>query len=223
MSSWREKRDKDVNFPNSRSDKCTSLLGWTTLENITDMCKLLFFDRLCRLQPSALPKRIMITRLVEYKHFCVSERLGFIPDIYRIALKYGLANYIVDFANSSTFWSKRQWSSIVNIHINNTEQTLWYARVSSDPDFSMFIKTHSTIIPHRAWTVLKQFPELRDNVKYVIDICCMMRLEPYQLLRDKCGTFFSQPDWTFTTVMWLHHRRKRRFIEGYHQYQPNPV
>ena len=67
---------------------------------------------------------------------------------------------------------------------------MWYARVSSDPEFGMFIKIHPTIKPQRAWTVLKQIPELCENVKYVIDLCCMVWLEPYQLLCDKCGTFF---------------------------------
>ncbi|CAG2226579.1 unnamed protein product [Mytilus edulis] len=54
----------------SRSDKCTSLLGWLCIECYIDKCKLLFFGRLCRLNSTHLPKQIMMARLLEFKYMC---------------------------------------------------------------------------------------------------------------------------------------------------------
>ncbi|VDI63094.1 Hypothetical predicted protein [Mytilus galloprovincialis] len=143
----------------TRSDKCTSLLGWFSVESIINRCKLLFFGRLCRLKSSALPKRIMISRLMEFKHKCVPEQLGFIPDIYKAAEKYNITDYIVNFANTGSFPSKKLWSVIVNQNINASEETWWSYRISCDNDFYMFRHIHSAIKPHKAWTIAKQFPE----------------------------------------------------------------
>ncbi|XP_063431682.1 uncharacterized protein LOC134714370 [Mytilus trossulus] len=174
----------------TRSDKCTSLLGWFSVESIINRCKLLFFGRLCRLKSSALPKRIMISRLMEFKHKCVPEQLGFIPDIYKAAEKYNITDYIVNFANTGSFPSKKLWSVIVNQNINASEETWWSYRISCDNDFYMFRRIHSAIKPHKAWTIAKQFPELRASAKYVIDLCSIVRYEDGHLLCDKCGKFF---------------------------------
>ncbi|CAG2214579.1 unnamed protein product [Mytilus edulis] len=174
----------------TRSDKCTSLLGWFSVESIINRCKLLFFGRLCRLKSSALPKRIMISRLMEFKHKCVPEQLGFIPDIYKAAEKYNITDYIVNFANTGSFPSKKLWSIIVNQNINASEETWWSYRISCDNDFYMFRHIHSAIKPHKAWTIAKQFPELRVSAKYVIDLCSIVRYEDEHLLCDKCGKFF---------------------------------
>ncbi|CAG2253602.1 MIZ1 [Mytilus edulis] len=171
----------------TRSDKCTSLLGWFSVESIINRCKL---GRLCRLKSSALPKRRMISRLMEFKHKCVPEQLGFIPDIYKAAEKYNITDYIVNFANTGSFPSKKLWSVIVNQNINASEETWWSYRISCDNDFYMFRHIHSAIKPHKAWTIAKQFPELRVSAKYVIDLCSIVRYEDEHLLCDKCGKFF---------------------------------
>ena len=54
----------------------------------------------------------------------------------------------------------------------------------------MFRHIHSAIKPHKAWTIAKQFPELRASAKYVIDLCSIVRYEDGHLLCDKCGKFF---------------------------------
>ena len=64
--------------PRTRSYKCTSRLGWLTIESYIDKCKLLFFGRLCRLNSRHLPKKILISRLLEFKYQCVDNQLGFV-------------------------------------------------------------------------------------------------------------------------------------------------
>ena len=89
--------------PRTRSDKCASLLGLLTIDSYIDKCKLLFFGRLCRLNSRHLPKRILISRLLEFKYQCVDKQPGFVPDTYRIAKKYDLLKYIIDFSANGTF------------------------------------------------------------------------------------------------------------------------
>ncbi|CAC5394010.1 unnamed protein product [Mytilus coruscus] len=112
----------------------------------------------------------MINRLMEFKHKCVPEQLGFIPDIYKAAEKYYITDYIVNFANTGSFPSKKLWSVIVNRNIKATEETWWLYRISFDNDFYMFRHIHSAIKPHKAWTIAKQFPELRVSVKFFLNI-----------------------------------------------------
>ena len=95
----------------------------------------------------------MISRLMEFKHKCVPEQLGFIPDIYKAAEKYNITDYIVNFANTGSFPSKKLWSVIVNQNINASEETWWSYRISCDNDFYMFRHIHSAIKPHKAWTI----------------------------------------------------------------------
>ncbi|CAG2187282.1 unnamed protein product [Mytilus edulis] len=87
----------------SRSDKCTSLLGWLCIECYIDKCKLLFFGRLCRLNSAHLPKQIMMARLLEFKYTCVDNQLGFIPDMYRLFIKYNLLQYVVNLIELGSF------------------------------------------------------------------------------------------------------------------------
>ncbi|CAC5363156.1 unnamed protein product [Mytilus coruscus] len=173
----------------TRSDNCTSLLGWFSVETIINRCKLLFFGRLCRLKSSSLPKRIMISRLMEFKHKCVPEQLGFIPDIYKAVEKYNMTDYIV-MLQILVLSHKKNWSVIVNWNIEANEETWWLYRISGDNDFYMFRHIHSAIKPHKTWTISKQFPELRVSAKYVIDLCSVVRYEDEHLLCDKCGKFF---------------------------------
>jgi hypothetical protein len=48
----------------TRTDKCTTLLGWTSIEFYIDSKKLLFLGRLCNMPSRFLPKQIFITRLL---------------------------------------------------------------------------------------------------------------------------------------------------------------
>ena len=120
--------------PRTRSDKCASLLGLLTIDSYIDKCKLLFFGRLCRLNSRHLPKRILISRLLEFKYQCVDKQPGFVPDTYRIAKKYDLLKYIIDFSANGTFPSKTIWKKLVICNIQRTKQSSWSERISSDSD-----------------------------------------------------------------------------------------
>ncbi|CAG2245958.1 unnamed protein product [Mytilus edulis] len=175
----------------SRSDKCTSLLGWLCIECYIDKCKLLFFGRLCRLNSAHLPKQIMMARLLEFKYTCVDNQLGFIPDMYRLFIKYNLLQYVVNLIELGSFPSKIVWNNVVSQNIHKTEQLKWLERISNDSDFNFFKLIHPVIKLHKAWIIAKRYPDLRVASKYIIDLCAIVRIEAEQLLCEKCGKLFT--------------------------------
>ncbi|CAG2202183.1 unnamed protein product [Mytilus edulis] len=84
----------------TRTDKCTSLLGWIPIESIININKLLFFGRLCNMP----------------------------------------FKYLLD----------------------------------SDNDFEYFKLIHNSIEPYRAWTILRQYPSLNFQAKFVISLCVLV-------------------------------------------------
>jgi len=79
----------------TRTDMCSSLIGWRSAESLIDERKLLFLGKLMVMKISMLPKQIFLTRTMEFGYGCVSNSLGFIPDIHRlpVLLKYGLFDF----------------------------------------------------------------------------------------------------------------------------------
>jgi hypothetical protein len=92
----------------TRTDKCTTLLGWTSIECYIDSKKLLFLGKLCNMPSRFLPKQIFITRLLLYLNNCTTISVGFIQDIIKIwtvhvsnVLRKQLHYFWLDI---STFW-----------------------------------------------------------------------------------------------------------------------
>ncbi|CAG2221145.1 MIZ1 [Mytilus edulis] len=174
----------------TRSDKCTSLLGWLPVECYIDKCKLQFFGRLCRMDNNLLPKRILLLRLLEFRNKCAKKQDGFVPDLIKIAVKYDLINFVEDFVKSGSFPSKTVWNRYISTSIANSENNRWQQRISVDSDFEVFRKIHKHIVPHRAWVIAKTNPNFREGAKYIVDLCSVIRSEESPLLCDKCGQFF---------------------------------
>ena len=116
-------------FNRTRSDKCSSLLGWYFIETYINISKLLFFGRLCRLKSNALPGQIVVTRFMEYRYKCVKEQLGFFPDILKIARKYQLDNFMFVFMQTGTFPSTISWAKIVKENVYSTGENTWRERL----------------------------------------------------------------------------------------------
>ncbi|CAG2251433.1 unnamed protein product [Mytilus edulis] len=174
----------------TRSDKCTSLLGWLPVECYIDKCKLQFFGRLCRMDNNLLPKRILLLRLLEFRNKCSKKQDGFVPDLIKIAVKYDLINFVEDFVKSGSFPSKAVWNRYISTSIANSENNRWQQRISVDSDFEIFRKIHKHIVPHRAWVIAKTNPNFREGAKVIVDLCSVIRSEESPLLCDKCGQFF---------------------------------
>ncbi|CAG2250167.1 MIZ1 [Mytilus edulis] len=174
----------------TRSDKCTSLLGWLPVECYIDKCKLQFFGRLCRMDNNLLPKRILLLRLLEFRNKCSKKQDGFVPDLIKIAVKYDLINFVEDFVKSGSFPSKTVWNRYISTSIAKSENNRWQQRISVDSDFEVFRKIHTHIVPHRAWVIAKTNPNFREGAKYIVDLCSVIRSEESPLLCDKCGQFF---------------------------------
>ena len=87
----------------TRTDFCTSILGWTSMERIIDRKKLLFFGRICNLPSKCLPRKILLTRLLLHLNSLETAKSSFVHDICRLLRKYDLMIYVDTFLRNSEF------------------------------------------------------------------------------------------------------------------------
>ena len=137
---------------------------------------------------SMLPKQIFLTRTTEFRYGCVSNSLGFIPDIRRILLKYGLFDFDNYLLTSCNLWKKS-----VKAAIQITEESSWRERTNNDIDFVFFSRIHTMAdAQFPAWTLGRKLPELQEQCRFIISLCTLVR--PYNeqhTLCDKCGRFLE--------------------------------
>jgi len=76
-----------------------------SIEEIVDFNKLQFLGQLC---PDHIAKQVFVHRLI--RHLTHGNVVfGFIPDIWRIAKKYHVDHFIIEFVNSGDFPVKSVW------------------------------------------------------------------------------------------------------------------
>ena len=133
----------------TRTHKCITLLGWTTIECYIDSKKLLFFGRLCNMPSRFLPKQIFITRLLLYLNNCKAISGGFIPDIIKTVRKYDLFSYADNFVKTSSFPSSKKWKYLIKSSVIAYGEHCLYERSNIDTDFTYFRLFQERILPHR--------------------------------------------------------------------------
>jgi hypothetical protein len=133
----------------TRTHKCITLLGWTTIECYIDSKKLLFLGRLCNMPSRFLPKQIFITRLLLYLNNCKTISGSFIPDIIKTVRKYDLFSYVDNFVKTSSFPSSKKWKYLIKSSVIAYEEHCLHERSNIDTDFAYFRLIQERILPHR--------------------------------------------------------------------------
>jgi hypothetical protein len=90
----------------TRTDMALALLGWRSFESLIDKRKLCFVPKLCQMPNDCLTKHIFDMRLNMFMLKGAKHQLGFIPDICKILVKYGLFKYLNDYIQFSEFPTK---------------------------------------------------------------------------------------------------------------------
>lgn len=126
-----------------RTDMCESMLGLYNLVGEVNRRKLLFLGKLCTLPPYSVPNQIFYLRYFMY--FEQDNATGFMADIWKILIKYGLNQFLTEFINTLSFPTKQQWKKLVNKTVFKIEERLWHNRVESDPDFQRYNKLQDGI------------------------------------------------------------------------------
>ncbi|KAK6186686.1 hypothetical protein SNE40_005971 [Patella caerulea] len=178
----------------TRSDMCTSLLGWGSLESYIDERKLFFFGHILNMNPKYLPRSILITRLLEYNLDCTKHQKGFIPDVWRIINKYNLNQYMSMFLQNRVFLGYCSWKRIVKQAVTAKECNDWKLRMSLHNDFRLFSQIQSELSPHPVFSVWMRDPSLKVACRIFVRACTAIRQNDDILvteLCEKCGRFFS--------------------------------
>ena len=169
-----------------------SLIGWRSAESFIDERILLFLGKLMVMKHSMLPKQIFLTRTIEFRYGCVSNSLGFIPDIHRLLLKYGLFDFD-NYLLTGRFPSYNLWKKSAKAAIQITEESSWRERTNNDINFVFLSRIHTMAdAQFPAWTLGRKLPELQEQCRFIISLCTLVR--PYNeqhTLCDKCGRFLG--------------------------------
>jgi hypothetical protein len=129
-----------------------SMVNVYSLETYIDISKLKFLRRLCALQWNKLAKKIFIERLYQQIYTTAENSgLGFIPDMLRVLMKYGLEQYLHEYTLSSRFPSKSQWSPIVALSVKSLEERNIIVNFNH-PKLKRFAQIYSTSLHvHPIW------------------------------------------------------------------------
>jgi len=109
----------------TRSDMCESMLGLYRLSAEVDKRKLLFLHRLLSLPNQTVSKQIFVVKYLSFLNDRGSVKLGFIPDISNIALKYGLQSILNIYVNTNILPTKREWKVLVKAAVETYEEREW--------------------------------------------------------------------------------------------------
>lgn len=171
-----------------RSDMCESFFDVLPINAEIDVRKLLFFGRLCRLDPKTLTKRIFLTRLFSYLHDLSVNQFGFIPDI-KVLQSYNLTVYLWDFLKDGTFPEKPCWKKIVRNNVTNSHLSQRKARMSHDPDFLVFTEIFRESKPSSIWNIPENYSEIK-LCKFICKLCTSVSFNgnPYSCIL--CGKSF---------------------------------
>ena len=180
-------------FPvSTRSDMCTCLLGWISIQGYIHYKKLLFMGRLCRLDVNILAAGVFIRRLQMHVLDPI-DMDGVIPKLMDILLHYGLENYIQTFLTTSTFPSKQMWKKVITEVITTYEQKLLKIRIDSDPDFDRFKLIHNKIEPFHLYRLCSKYPKVINYIRYIIHLIMNLRTVICSELCHRCGKMNNDP------------------------------
>ena len=83
-----------------------------TIETFIDFKKLQLLGQLCRLPCRHLSKSVLVHRLASFMNGD-KQRVGFIPDIYKLLDNYQLVGYNLTFLKDALFPSNSVWRAIL--------------------------------------------------------------------------------------------------------------
>ena len=152
----------------TRTHKCITLLGWTSIECYIDSKKNYYFlvDYVICL-PGFYRNKYSLH--VYYYKWTIVQRLEvvFIPDIIKIVRKYDMFSYVDNFVKTSSFSSSKKWKYIVKSSVIAYEEHSLHERFNIDTGFTYFrlIQEYCHIVLGLSWKVI-------SNWEHSVNILC---------------------------------------------------
>ncbi len=122
-----------------------------------------------------------------------TNQKGLIPDYVRIFNKYGLLEYLTDFADSGNFLTKGAWTKLVRFKVHDQEEHLWSTRMSNDPDFTRFRKIHPRLEAYKLFRTVIERPEIKREVLFISGLVVKLRHKSDTELCHICGHMYADP------------------------------
>jgi hypothetical protein len=141
------------------------LLGWKTIACGIDINKLLFLQKLISLDCSHLAKHVFLYRLAEHIMLADTDinMRGFLPEIVRIATKYGLVEYLENYCLRTEFPEKLAWKRIVKRSVDNIQVDLYISGLEAK-GAGRVARVHSQLRPFALYGVAKRNPQCKHQI-----------------------------------------------------------
>jgi hypothetical protein len=170
----------------TNNDIALAACGVSSIETVIDYRKLQFFGQLCRLPNRYVSKQMFVHRLIKYFQDD-NQTIGFIPDIYRIIMKYNLFYILDSFIKSATFPSKYTWKSILkqNVTCHDTSQRIVRLGYKIKPSYVSFMFYKDK--PCRLWQLSRSLPNMRKYCFTAMQIYSKLLSFSSMQKCDKCN------------------------------------
>lgn len=156
----------------TKSEAATGSIGLWTIDGHVDKRKLLFLGNLCRAKSTSLHKRIFSYRLFSFIYSSAKTGLGFIPDIYRLLLKYDLLHWINEYVRNQQFPSKFQWKNIVVGKIEEYEVNTWKYGISNKSELTIYGYAHQNLQPLSLWKTAQRNSYAIKPISNLVNLLC---------------------------------------------------
>ena len=150
--------------PYSRTAIALCSVGLTSIESEIDYKKLQFFSQLCRLPCKYIAKQIFVNRLLRYVNND-KQTQGFIPDIYRIIVKYNLQNVLQTYMHTSCFPTKYEWKRILKHKIYEYDFNLYNEQLSTIIEGGQSSYMFYMLKPCAIWQLCIRHPNMKLKCK----------------------------------------------------------
>lgn len=140
------------------------LVNQLSICSIIDRKKLLFARQLIQLNNNSIAKCVFINRL--YDWLFQRYRKGFVPDLFKILVKYNLEDYVLRYATGGIFPSKNSWKTIVNEAVCQSDFEQSRNELAMKGDVSRYLRIHTSGI-YSLYHIAKKCP---DNYVLIMDL-----------------------------------------------------
>ena len=133
---------------NTRTEAAIGNIGLWEMEEYIDKAKLIYFGRLCKLNPETTTKKVFITRLFSFLYKGSRKPVGFIPDLVRIFEKYNLVHFLKYFIDEKYFPSKNEWQKIVICKLHQFQVCKWREGIARKAEICHYQNIHTNLSGH---------------------------------------------------------------------------
>jgi len=164
-----------------------AIIGQPSIVCLIDKIKLRFLRQLTMMNKNDLARCVFDNRLNEW--FTNNTKIGFIPDIYRICMKYDLGKYLFDILCGRFLPEKVCWKYIIDDHARTNENNNLLDNLLMKNDVHRFLRVYHGD-KHVFYNIMKRH---KHSKKDLLSILKLLTIPIYNIVETcvSCGSTYD--------------------------------